>query len=120
MSQKILVVDDSATAVAAIVSSLKGHGYEISTASDGDEGLLKAKTDAPDLVVLDVVMPGMNGFQLCRMLKRDPATKATKVVLVTSKDQPPDRFWGLRQGADAYVTKPFDSRLLLDTVASLL
>lgn len=118
--KSILVVDDSPTERRAISTSLRQRGYQVSTANDGEEAIMKAKGEQPDLIVLDVVMPKKNGFQVCRKLKMTPATKDIKVVLLTSKDQETDKFWGMRQGADAYLTKPFNGELLLDTVAGLI
>ena len=120
LRKSVLVVDDSMTERRAISTSLRQRGYQVSTAGDGEEAIAKAKQDQPDLIVLDVVMPKKNGFQVCRKLKMTPATKNIKVVLLTSKDQETDKFWGMRQGADAYLTKPFDSSKLLDTVAGLI
>jgi twitching motility two-component system response regulator PilH len=118
--KKILVVDDSPTARMHLTNLLDSKGYHISTASDGEEALQKAAQERPDLILLDVVMPGANGFQVCRQLKADAATKDIKVILVTSKNQKSDRFWGLKQGADAYITKPFEDAELLQSVASYL
>jgi twitching motility two-component system response regulator PilH len=118
--KKILVVDDSPTMRKMMTDTLDGKGYHIITATDGDEALHKAATELPDLVLLDVIMPGKNGFQVCRQLKTDVATKHIKVIMVTSKDQKSDRFWGLKQGADAYVTKPFAPAELLQNVAACL
>ncbi|MGE3540601.1 MAG: PleD family two-component system response regulator [Candidatus Tectimicrobiota bacterium] len=116
----ILVVDDSPTARKAITDALSGAGHRIITATDGDEALRKALQEHPDLILLDIVMPGKNGFQVCRQLKMDTATKDIKIILVTSKDQASDRFWGLKQGADAYITKPFVEAELRASVAQCL
>lgn len=120
MRKSILVVDDSPTERRLIANPLRQKGYQVSTANDGEEALSRAQGDQPDLIVLDVVMPKKNGFQVCRKLKMSPKTKNIKIVMLTSKDQETDRFWGLRQGADAYLTKPFEDKMLLDTVADLL
>src|SRR5262245_23086360 len=90
----ILVVDDSPTALKVIVDALNGTGHRIITATDGDEAIQKALQEHPDLILLDVVMPGKNGFQVCRQLKMGVTTKDIKIILVTSKSQPSDRFWG--------------------------
>ncbi|MBM3226149.1 MAG: response regulator [Candidatus Tectomicrobia bacterium] len=116
----ILVVDDSPTALKAITDTLRGTGHWVITAMDGDQGLHKALHEHPDLILLDVVMPGKNGFQVCRQLKTAAATKDIKIILITSKDQPSDRFWGLKQGADAYITKPFEEAELRASVAKCL
>jgi twitching motility two-component system response regulator PilH len=99
---------------------LQSHGYSVITASDGDEALRKVAEMSPDLVLLDVVLPKHNGFQLCRQIKQGGATQGIKVVLVTSRDQKSDRFWGLKQGADDYVTKPVDPDVLIANVARQL
>ncbi len=117
---KILVVDDSPTALKAITDALTGTGHRIITATDGNEALQKVAQEHPDLILLDVVMPGKNGFQVCRQLKMDLSTKDIKIILVTSKNQPSDRFWGLKQGADAYITKPFAEAELRASVAQCL
>jgi twitching motility two-component system response regulator PilH len=118
--RKILVVDDSPTARAFIVDTLSGKGYHILTAVDGEEALDKASTERPDLILLDVVMPGKKGFHVCRQLKAEATTKSIKIIMVTSKNQQSDRMWGLKQGADAYLTKPFDTAELLGTIAKCL
>ena len=108
MSTKILVVDDSPTALRLTRDALAEKGFEALTAVDGDDALEVANREHPDLVVLDIVLPKKNGFQVCRKLKTDPATSAMKVILLSSKKEEHDRQWGLRQGADSYVTKPYD------------
>ena len=117
---KILVVDDSPTDRRVVTSVLQRQGYAVVTAADGDEALEKVTLDIPDLIVLDVVMPKRNGFQVCRQLKTTPATKDIKILLLTSKNQESDRFWGIKQGADGYITKPFADEELLNQVAELL
>ncbi len=115
----ILVVDDSPTELKIIVAALKGT-HRTSTAVDGEEALIKAPKELPDLIVLDIILPKKNGFQVCRQLKTAPATKHIPIILLSSKSQDSDRFWGLKQGADDYMTKPFDDDELLTTVAKLL
>ncbi len=117
---KILVVDDSPTHLKLSSEPLIEQGYKVITASDGEEALSKAKAEQPALVVLDVIMPKLNGFQVCRKIKTSPDMKNIKVVLCTSKSQESDKFWGKKQGADAYLTKPFDEKDLLSAVAGLL
>ena len=117
MAEKtILCVDDSPTVLLSMTNALTQVGYNVITAADGEEALLKALESAPDLVLLDVVLPQRKGFQVCRLLKSSPATKDIKVFLVTSKTQDADRYWGIRQGADAYLTKPFNTDDLLRVV----
>lgn len=118
--KKILVVDDSPTMRQLMLDALHGKGYQLFTANDGEEALQKAAKELPDLVLLDVVMPGKNGFQVCRQLKTDQATRHIKVIMVTSKNQKSDHFWGLKQGADAYLTKPFEAADLVQNVASCI
>jgi twitching motility two-component system response regulator PilH len=113
---KILVVDDSATDTMLISTPLRAEGYEVITARDGEEALRRLDSDSPDLVLLDVVMPGKNGFQLCRQIRNDARYGKLPVILVTSKDQDADKFWGMKQGATAYLTKPFASQALLAAV----
>jgi DNA-binding response OmpR family regulator len=109
----ILVVDDSPTDRALLLDALRPKGFRLLSANDGDEGLETARREHPDLVLLDVILPRKNGFQVCRQLKAEEGTRDIKIVLVTSKNQPSDRFWGLKQGADEYLTKPFTSEELL-------
>ena len=90
--------------------------YAVVTASDGEEALKRLDQEAFDLVLLDVIMPGVNGFQLCRSLRRDPRWAQMPIVLVTSKNQDSDRHWGLKQGATDYLSKPFSREQLLDAV----
>jgi twitching motility two-component system response regulator PilH len=116
----ILVVDDSPTDRRLMCAPLQGRGYVVLTAADGEEALQQVSRERPDLVVLDVVMPKKNGFQVCRQLKTSGATKHIKVLLLTSKSQESDRFWGMKQGADAYMTKPFSDEELLSNIAALL
>jgi DNA-binding response OmpR family regulator len=118
MGKKILIVDDSPTARELIAGTLQGKGYHTMMAENGEEALHKAASEHPDLILLDVVMPGQNGFQVCRQLKTEDATKDIKIILVTSKDQKSDRFWGLKQGADDYLIKPFEKNKLLECVAA--
>jgi twitching motility two-component system response regulator PilH len=103
-----------------VVDRLVRQGYRVLTARDGDEALEKITQDRPKLVVLDVILPKKNGFQVCRTVKSTPDLCDVKVLLLTSKSQQSDRFWGLRQGADGYMTKPFADEELLASVARLL
>lgn len=119
-NETILVVDDSPTDLKLISAPLKDKGYRVVTAADGEEAIQKAAAEHPKVVVLDVILPKMNGFQVCRQLKTTPDTQNVKVLLLTSKNQEADRFWGLKQGADEYMTKPFSDADLLANVAKLL
>ena len=102
----VLIVDDSPTDQHVIAKALETHGYETLVASDGEEALNLAESQHPDVILMDVVMPGMNGFQATRKLSNNPATSEIPVVMVTSKNQETDKIWGLRQGAVEYLMKP--------------
>lgn len=117
--KKVLVVDDSPTDRHALSQLLTTHGYQVVTAETGEEGVEKAKQTAPDLVLMDVVMPGLNGFQATRALTKDEATKNIPVIICTTKSQETDKVWGLRQGASGYITKPINGPELLQQIASL-
>jgi twitching motility two-component system response regulator PilH len=103
---KILVVDDSPTQLTNLVKIVEGQGHSVVTATNGMEGVDKAREEQPDLILMDVVMPELNGFQATRKITRDPSTEAIPVILVTTKDQETDKVWGERQGAFGYVVKP--------------
>lgn len=120
LGQKILVVDDSWTELAMIATPLRNQGFDVVTAVDGDEVLEKVFKERPQCIVLDVVLPKQNGFQLCRKLKSLDASKHIPIILLTSKNTPLDKSWGLRQGADMYMTKPFNEDELLNNVRQLL
>ena len=117
---KIMIVEDSPTILRNIRDLLQNAGYKTVTAIDGEEALGKAVKESPSLIVLDVILPKKNGFQVCRQLKTSPATQNIKIILLTSKSQDSDRFWGLKQGADEYLTKPFAENVLLANVTRLL
>lgn len=117
---RILIVDDSPTEIHILTGILQKGGHEISTAPDGEKGVAAAREIKPDLVLMDVVMPGMNGFQATRQLSRDPETASIPVIIVTTKEQETDRVWGLRQGAKDYVTKPVDEAELVTKVKAVL
>jgi twitching motility two-component system response regulator PilH len=120
MPSVVLIVDDSPTETFALTEILKRHGFEVINAQNADQGLSLARDRHPDLVLMDVVMPGLNGFQATRQLARDPDTASIPVVMVSTKSQETDRVWALRQGARAYLTKPVDERLLLQTIRQVL
>lgn len=120
MSSKILVVDDSPTELRLVTASLLDKGYQVITATNGNDALEKARQERPDLIVLDIIMPNPNGFQVCRELKKTGDTKDIKIIMLSSKDQESDRFWGMRQGADAYMSKPYKEETLLENVTRLL
>ena len=103
---KILIVDDSPTHTATTRKILETAGYDVVTADNGSAGIEVAKAEKPDLILMDVVMPELNGFQATRKLTQDPLTKAIPVILLTTKDQNTDKVWGERQGAKSYLVKP--------------
>ncbi|NEQ48998.1 MAG: response regulator [Leptolyngbya sp. SIO3F4] len=116
----VLVVEDTPSERELISHYLQEEGYSVIHAVTAKEGLEKAIASLPSVIVTDVVMPGMSGFELCRSLKRAPETENVPVVICSSKDQAIDRLWGMRQGADAYLTKPFDREELLKIIKSVL
>lgn len=113
---KILIVDDSPSQLLGIQRIVEKLGHESITAEDGAAGVEVAKRELPDMVLMDVVMPNLNGFQATRTLSREATTKHIPVILVTTKDQDTDRMWGLRQGAKAYLTKPFSEDELAEVI----
>lgn len=119
-SDRILIVEDSPTAMLQITTILQNRGYELTHAVDGEEALQKAVETMPQLIVLDIILPKKNGFQVCRQLKTAPHTQNIKILMLSSKTQDSDRFWGLKQGADDYMTKPFEAQDLLEKVNELL
>jgi twitching motility two-component system response regulator PilH len=117
---RVLIVDDSPTEIFKISQILNKSGYEVLTADSGEKGIELAKREMPDVVLMDIVMPGLNGFQATRQLSRDPETSGIPVIIVTTKDQETDRLWGQRQGAKGYLTKPIDSKGLLKAIDAVL
>ena len=118
--KKILVVDDSPMELKLMIAPLLAQNYEVITATDGQEALEKGLTEKPDLIILDVVMPRMDGFQACRKMKASPELHNIPVIMLSSKTQKADEFWGKKQGADVYLTKPFEDAVLLEAVAQSL
>jgi twitching motility two-component system response regulator PilH len=117
--KKVLIVDDSPTERYFLTELLTKNGFNVSVAENAEEALLKLKSGTPDLILMDVVMPGQNGFQLTRQLSKDPATQNIPVIMCTSKNQQTDRIWGLRQGARDYIVKPVKADELLGKIAAL-
>ena len=113
---RILIVDDSPSQLLGIQRIVEKLGHQSLTAEDGAAGVEVAKRELPDMVLMDVVMPNLNGFQATRTLSREATTKHIPVILVTTKDQDTDRMWGLRQGAKAYLTKPFSEDELAEVI----
>ena len=117
---RVLIVDDSPSQLMGIRRIVEKLGHEAVTAEDGAAGVEAAKRELPDLILMDVVMPNLNGFQATRSITREPTTKHIPIVLVTTKDQDTDRVWGMRQGARAYITKPFSESELADMIQQML
>ena len=113
---RVLIVDDSPTETYKFKETLEKHGFEIISADNGADGVAVARQEQPDVVLMDVVMPGLNGFQATRQLSKGEDTKHFPVIIVTTKDQETDKVWGRRQGATDYLTKPVDEAVLIDTI----
>ena len=116
---KILVVDDSPTDAHVLAQMLAKNGFAVTTATSGEEAISKAKSDKPDLILMDIVMPGMNGFQATRSISKDPETGNIPVIVCSSKNQETDKAWGLRQGAKDYIVKPIDETDLMAKIKAL-
>ena len=119
MSRLVLVIEDDPDQRRLLERMLVGSGWRVATAPDGESGLDAAKSSPPDAIVLDVMMPRLNGFQTCRQLKSDPATAKIPVVICTSKDQPADQYWATEVGADAFLAKPIDIGRLIQMLERL-
>ena len=117
---RVLIVDDSPTETYKMTDMLSRNGYEVLAAESGEEGVALAKKELPDLVLMDIVMPGLNGFQATRQLTKNASTADIPVIIVTTKDQETDRMWGKRQGAKGYLTKPVDESVLIKTIKDAL
>jgi len=117
--KKILVVDDSPTDRQYMLETLAKKGFQVVTAESGEDAIVKAKAELPDLILMDVVMPGLNGYQATRQITRDDATKHIPVIMCTSKGADTDKIWGMRQGANDYLVKPVDPAQLLAKIAQL-
>jgi twitching motility two-component system response regulator PilH len=115
----VLIVDDSPTERYYLTDILVRNGFAVTTADNGEEALLKIKQNKPELILMDVVMPGANGFQVTRSIARDPALQDVPIIICSSKSQETDRIWGMRQGARAYLVKPVDPAELLAKIAAL-
>ena len=118
--RRVLVVDDRWTDLTLMATALRQGGFDVMTANDGEGALTMATVERPDCIVLDVVLPRQNGFQLCRHLKQTAETRDIPVILVSVKNTPADQRWGIQQGAARYLIKPFDSSMLLQSVQSVL
>ncbi|RCJ18507.1 two-component system response regulator [Nostoc sp. ATCC 43529] len=117
---KVLVVEDTPSQLELINSFLRESGHTVIKAYDAKDGMSKAINHQPDAIITDVVMPEVSGFEFCRQLKRNPATKKVPIIICSSKNQPIDRIWGMRQGADVYLAKPFTKQQLLHAVKFLV
>ena len=117
--QKVLIVDDSKTELMFLSDLLVRQGMVVRTAQNADEAMLRLSEDRPDLILMDVVMPGQNGFQLTRLITRSPEYADIPIIMCTSKNQETDRVWGMRQGARGYVTKPVDPAELKAKIEAL-
>ena len=117
---RILIVDDSPTEMYKLTAMLEKNGHQVLKAENGGDGVALARQEKPDVVLMDIVMPGLNGFQATRQLSKDPETSHIPVVIVTTKDQETDRVWGKRQGARDYLTKPIDEATLMKTLKTVL
>lgn len=116
----ILIIDDSPTDVRVFTTLLERAGHQVSAVSTAEAGIEHVRDNLPDLVIMDVIMPGMNGFQATRTLSRDPKTQNVPIVMITTKSMETDRVWGLRQGARAFITKPVNEKELLTCINELL
>jgi twitching motility two-component system response regulator PilH len=116
---KVLVVDDSKTEIMFMTNLLVKHGFAVRSAEDAEDAFRKLAEEKPDLILMDVVMPGQNGFQLTRAISRDPQFADVPIIMCTSKNQETDRVWGMRQGARDYITKPVDAAELMAKIKAL-
>ena len=120
MAKKILLVDDEPELLLLVEARLKANGYEVQCAGDGQAALEKAKKERPDLIILDLMLPKMDGFRVCALLKKDARYAPTPIILFTAKAEEEDRKLGEEAGADAYITKPFDPQVLLEKIQHLI
>ena len=117
--QKVLVVDDSKTELMFMTDLLQKNGFSVKTAENAEDAFRRLAEEKPDLILMDVVMPGQNGFQLTRAITRDPLYADVPIIMCTSKNQETDRVWGMRQGARDYITKPVDQDELMAKIKAL-
>lgn len=116
----VLIVDDSQTLREMLIELLQNSGLKVITATNGLEAKEQIQTRVPDLVITDLIMPEMNGYELCRWIKNEPTTQGVPVLMCSTKSEEFDRYWGMKQGADAYITKPFHPVEMMKTVKQLL
>lgn len=117
---RVLIIDDSPTETYKLTSMLEKNGHAVITADNGEAGIALAQKELPDVILMDVVMPGLNGFQATRQLTKSPETGHIPVIIVTTKDQQTDRVWGMRQGAKAYLSKPITQEVLMAAMEEVL
>ncbi|MHB8623295.1 MAG: response regulator [Sulfuricaulis sp.] len=117
--KSVLIVDDSATDTHLLGEMLKKNGYTVLTAASGEEGITRAKKEKPDLILMDIVMPGMSGFEATRAITKDPQTSTIPVIVCSTKGQETDKAWGLRQGAKDYIVKPVVEKILMEKIRAL-
>lgn len=120
MVSKILIAEDSATAVEMLRRALAPLGHTIVVATDGEDAEKMIRAERPDLLILDIIMPKINGFQLCRTLRSDPQFSRMPIIVITSMDRESDRYWGMKQGASEYLVKPVDPAVLVQKVQNYL
>jgi DNA-binding response OmpR family regulator len=120
MPKKILIVDDEPDAVLMLTMRLEANGYAVISAADGEKGLEKARSEKPDLILLDVMMPKIDGYQVCRLLKFDKNFRHIPIIMITARTQDEDKKVARDTGADAYITKPYEAKELLATIKNLL
>ena len=113
---RVLIVDDSPTEMYKLTGMLEKHGHQVLKAENGADGVALARQEKPDAVLMDIVMPGLNGFQATRQLSKEPETNGIPIIIITTKDQETDKIWGARQGAKDYLTKPFSKEELLGAI----
>ncbi len=119
-NKKILIVDDEPDMIYAVEMQLKANHYEVLTASDGKEGLEKARSESPDLIILDLMLPKLDGYKVCRLLKFDEKYKKIPIIMYTARGQEEDEKIGYQVGVDAYLVKPFEPKVLLEKIHDLL
>ena len=117
--KNVMVVDDSATDMHLMTELLKKNGFTVTTANNGEEAVVKAKKEKPDVILMDIVMPGMSGFEATRSISRDPETASIPVIICSTKGQETDKAWGLRQGARDYLVKPINEKTLIEKLKAL-
>lgn len=120
MTKKILIVNDEQNIVISLEFLMKREGYEVSIANDGEEAVARIRSEQPDLVLLDVMMPKKSGFEVCQEIKSDPVLKAVRILMLTAKGRDTEVAKGLAMGADAYMTKPFSTKELVEKVRVML